>query len=168
METQPDVEAKPEDVTAQDERVGDIDMEGGFGLGKAEPSAKPKETFYNSPTKGSNKVVHTDAGGNTAKDGFDMTNKQAYRPKMDRNNAFLEFKESAGLNLVTEIEQDKSNLKAKKAQLKSMHAEFTSLKDEINKLSEEIQSLKETSSNDNEVKTKEMNLQDMKGSYKEK
>ena len=74
MEIQPDVQSKPEDVTAQDKRVDDIDMEGGFGLDKAELSARPKPTFYNSSTKGSNKVVHFDAGGNIAKYGFDMTN----------------------------------------------------------------------------------------------
>ena len=45
MEIQPDMESKPEDITAQDKLMDDIDMEGGFGLGKAEPSAKPKETF---------------------------------------------------------------------------------------------------------------------------
>lgn len=168
METQPDVESKPEDVTAQDERVGDIDMEGGFGLGKAEPSAKPKETFYNSPNKGAGKVMHTEVGYATAKDGFDV-NKQQYRPKMDRNNAFQEYKESAGLDLVTEVEEDKANLKAKKVELKNMHGEFTSLKEEVNKLTEEINSLKLTASpEENELKTKEVNLHDMKVSQKEK
>jgi len=44
-DTQPDIDSKPEDTSAKDERVGDIDMEGVFGLGKAEPSTKPKETF---------------------------------------------------------------------------------------------------------------------------
>lgn len=33
------------------EMVGDIDQEGGFGLGKADPNSKPKENFYSSPTK---------------------------------------------------------------------------------------------------------------------
>ena len=77
MEIQPDMESKPEDITAQDKLMDDIDMEGGFALDKAELSARPQETFYNSLKKWSNKVVHTDAGGNTAKYGFDMTNKQA-------------------------------------------------------------------------------------------
>jgi len=72
METQPDVESKPEDVNTTDERVGDIDMEGGFGLGKAEPSAKPKETFYNSPTKGNNKATgNIDVGYKSGTEGFD-------------------------------------------------------------------------------------------------
>lgn len=55
-------------------------------------------------------------------------------------------------------------MKAKKAELKLMHSEFTNLKDEINKLSEEINTLKESTSDDNEIKTKEINLQDMKRS----
>lgn len=169
METQPDVESKPEDVNTTDERVGDIDMEGGFGLGKAEPSAKPKETFQNSPTKGNNKATgNIDVGYKSGTEGFDKVKEKGQRPKMDRNNAFMEYKESAGVELVAEIEQDKTNLKTKKAELKIMHTEFTNLKDEVNKLSEEINSLKESASDDNELKTKEINLQDMKRSQKEK
>lgn len=91
METQPDVESKPEDLTSQDERVGDIDMEGGFGLGKAEPSAKPKETFYNSPTKGSNKAIGSiDIAYKSGTEGFETSKERNYRPKMDRSNAFQE------------------------------------------------------------------------------
>jgi len=33
------------EVERDDDKVGDIDQEGGFGLGKANPDSKPKETY---------------------------------------------------------------------------------------------------------------------------
>lgn len=141
-------------------------MEGGFGLGKAEPGAKPKETFYNSPTKGEGKggSLKNDSQQQT-KEGFETSSKNAQRPKMDRNQAFVEFKESAGAELVQEIEENKEKNKNKKAELKSKHSDLADLKSEINKLTNEIASLKESkSADDNEIKTKEFNLIDMKTS----
>lgn len=144
-------------------------MEGGFGLGKAEPGAKPKETFYNSPMKGDGKYKDKVESQQGTKEGFETSSKAQYRPKMDRNQAFSEFKETAGAELVQEIEANKQKNKIKKAELKSKHVELTELKEEINKLSNEISTLKESKNVDeNELKTKEYNLADMKSSYKEK
>lgn len=118
-------------------------MEGGFGLGKAEPSAKPKETFYNSPTKGEGgKGAKTDVGFGT-KEGFETSSKVAYRPKMDRNQAFSEFKETTGAELVAEIEANKEENKSNKAELKIKHTELSLLKEEISKLADEIKTIKE-------------------------
>jgi len=87
---------------------------------------------------------------------------------MDRNQAFQEYKESTGADLVSEIDEVKTSLKNTKAKLRSVHKEFTGLKEEITKLTDEVLSLKSSVGiNDNEYKTKQTNLSDMNISYKE-
>lgn len=147
VKPQADPHKKQEEVYS-DDRVGDIDLEGGFGLGKASPGAKPKETFYTSPTKSepkANKFNETKnklfTQGITT---FENEEKNKILERMpEKQVAFEEFKESKGSEIVELIERDKNSQKDLRIKIKEKSEECQELKSIIESRAFEVKELKE-------------------------
>lgn len=122
-----------------DDRIGDIDMGGGFGLGKADPNSKPKETFYSSPTKSDGKGMFLET-----KTKFNKTteadDKQTVKV-VDKQTAYLEFKESRGGEIVKDIEQDRESQKVKKEQIHAISDRCSEFKETIEQLTIELKDM---------------------------
>jgi len=153
-------------VQGADDRVGDIDTEGGFGLGKADPNSKPKEIFFGSPSK-------TDQQPHETKTKFHPTTanseemKRTYQKAPDKNIAFAEYKDSKGRDTILLIERDKETLREKKELIKSLSLKCTQIKTQIEELTAQVTILKSTDDGSDQYRNVLHSLKALKSEYKE-
>jgi kinesin family protein 6/9 len=126
--------------------VGDEEKLEGFGLGTAGPGSKPIDTSALEP-KERFVQIEEEESKEPAVESVKKSASRTYRPPIDKNQAFMEFKNSVGRSIEDALRENKVNstqreFKSSTAQLRSQAAELNSTKANIDDIKTRIEEIR--------------------------
>ena len=138
----------------KDDGVGQEENVGGFGLGRANPHSKPADSSALEPR---NQFVQEEEL-DEAKMTQESRGKNLFSSKgklrtaqIDKNQAFMEFKNGDGREIDSSLGQNKEDLKDRKTRLRVVSHEVNSVKKSIDQTRETLERLRRTRGDDEEV-----------------
>ena len=165
------VENKVED---KEDGVGQEENAGGFGLGRANPYSKPADSSALEPRNQFIQEEEVDEAKMTQESkGKNMySSKAKFRtPQIDKNQAFMEFKNGDGREIDSSLNQNKEDLKERKTRLRVVTFEVNSVKKNIDYTKEKLEKIRRDRGEDEEVIDEEefgyiKMLKDLKKQYR--
>lgn len=128
----------------REEGVGQEEHLGGFGLGRANPNARPADnTALESKNNFLQEEETDEKKPKTAEELKKFSAKTARKqPLIDKNQAFMEFKNSDGREIEVNLSQNKEDLKDRKTRLKTTTSEVNRLKKNIDECKETVDEIR--------------------------
>lgn len=130
-------------IEENDEGLGEEENFGGFGLGRANPTAKPTDTsaleprthFLQEEEEGPNSSISLEESKKRS------AGSQRKQP-IDKNQAFMEFKNVDGRDIDLALSQNREDHKEKKTKLKHLSARINKTKSEIDDYKNKVDELR--------------------------
>mmetsp|Transcript_14032 Transcript_14032/g.14066 ORF Transcript_14032/g.14066 Transcript_14032/m.14066 type:complete len:623 (+) Transcript_14032:287-2155(+) len=132
-------------IEESDEGLGDEENFGGFGLGRANPNAKPMDTSALEPRTHFMQAEEEEINVNKSLS-FEENKKKSSgsqrKQPIDKNQAFMEFKNVDGRDINNALNQNREDHKDKKARLKEVGARINRIKSEIDECKEKVEQIR--------------------------
>lgn len=168
-------------VFEEDGGVGTEEKGAGFGLGKANPHARPADTtaielrtnFVQDEEEDKAEVTY-DSEDSRLSGQLGSKSRVSKPPPIDKNQAFMEFKNTEGRRLDEALTQNRSDLKDKKVLSRNLAVAVNTIKRDIDTISINLDSLRaqkpgeEEDVIDEEEYSMIKQLKDLKKTYREK
>mmetsp|Transcript_8117 Transcript_8117/g.15977 ORF Transcript_8117/g.15977 Transcript_8117/m.15977 type:complete len:608 (+) Transcript_8117:349-2172(+) len=127
-----------------DAGVGDEEKLEGFGLGVAGPGSKPLDASALEPKE---RFVQIEEGEEehkvaSAVESSKKPSARSMKPSVDKNQAFMDFKNSAGRTIEDALRENKRDFKSSSAQLKQQANELNSTKQRIDDIKARIDQIR--------------------------
>ena len=139
---------KGADLRVGDEKedgVGQEENAGGFGLGRANPNARPADTTALEGKAGFQQEEEVDERKLESAE-MDKANSMSRglrkQPLIDKNQAFMEFKNGDGREIEGNLEQNKEDLRDRKYRLKNATSEVNRIKRIIDECKETVDNIR--------------------------
>lgn len=156
----------------KEEGVGQEEHISGFGLGRANPYSKPLDSTALEPRS----VFHQEEDPEIQKPPSSIQpksvqNKSKLMPQIDKNQAFMEFKNGDGREIDSSLNQNKEDLRDRKNRLKTITSQVNSVKRSIDDAKDALEKIRSSRAEDEEVIDEEefeyiKKLKDLKKIYR--
>lgn len=162
-----------EDVEEEGE-VGDVEQSHGFGVGKADAKARPLDSSALEPRHRFEQEEEPEVSEEGEKSYREVVQPRKQLPSnFDKNQAFMEYKNTIGKEKEDMIESDKNLVKQKKTEVRSMTLGINSIKREIDDTARKIDEKKLNKQVDEDIIDEEefaliKDLKELKRGYREK
>jgi kinesin family member 6/9 len=158
----------------REDGVGQEEISSGFGIGKANPNARPADStalesrnqFHQEEEFEEKKVYSPEESKKF------LSKTPLKQPQIDKNQAFMEFKNGDGREIDTNLNQNKEDQKQRKNRLKSITKEVNQIKKSIDECKSMVDNIRKDRGNEEEgiIDEEEFayikKLKDLKKSYR--
>ena len=154
--------------------VGDVEQSHGFGVGKADAKARPLDSSALEPRHRFEQEEEPEVSEEGEKSYREVVQPRKQLPaNFDKNQAFMEYKNTIGKEKEDMIESDKNLLKSKKTEQRSMTLGINGIKREIDETARKIDEKKLNKQVDEDIIDEEefaliKDLKELKRGYREK
>ena len=127
------MKSDPKGADDKEDGVGQEEISGGFGLGRAHPNSKPMDSTALEPkTHFMQEEEYEDKKVSSPEASKKYTSAKSGRvPQIDKNQAFMEFKNGDGKEIDHNLNQNKEDYKDRKTKLKNVTKEVNNIKKKI-------------------------------------
>lgn len=156
----------------KEEGVGQEENIGGFGLGRANPNSKPMDSSALEPRSLFHQEEDPDPRiGLISIQPKSIQNKSKISSQIDKNQAFMEFKNGDGREIDSSLNQNKEDIRERRNRLKFTTVQVNSIKKSIDETKDALEKIRSNRAEDEEVIDEEefeyiKKLKDLKKVYR--